>query len=317
MKRSGVFLCLLLVLLTCGCKKNEPVAETGFYMDTLCRFTAYGGDAAALLAACHKTMAELDATLDHREETSALYALNHSDGVWTPLDAHTYAALTLSCELAAATDGAFDPTIGAVLTAWDDFSGRIVPSATDCAAAVARVSYQTVELDAASMSARIGKGQSVALGAIAKGYAADVLAALYRSYDCTGVVSLGGNVMTIGTKPDGSAFSVGIQDPADETALLTTVALADRSAVTSGAYQRYFTKSGVTYHHIFDPSTGMPSDSGLLSVTVFCEQSARADALSTALFVLGCEKGAALLETQTDVSALFVLSDGRIVEVSS
>lgn len=315
MKHIGLLLCLLLILAPCGCAKYEPVTQTGFYMDTLCRFTAYGARADELIAACHQKMAALTAALDHREASSALYALNHSGGAWTALDADAYALLALACEMAEETGGAFDPTIGAVLTAWDDFSGNVVPTADACRAAAALVDYRTVALDPDTRSARLLEGQSVALGAVAKGYAADELARLYREYGCAGVVSLGGNVITVGKKPDGSAFSVGIQDPQHASALLTTLPLADKSAVTSGAYQRYFVADGVTYHHIFDPDTGMPAVTDLLSVTVFDENSARADALSTALFVLGYERGRALLEALGGASALFVLSDGRTVEV--
>ena len=124
------------------------------------------------------------------------------------------------------------------------------------------------------------------------------------------IINLGGNVDVIGTKPDGSKYNIGIQKPFSETGVtISSIKLEDASAVTSGIYQRYFEESGTIYHHILDPVTGYPCDNDLLGVTIICDSSARADALSTACFVLGLDGGMKLVNEDNAVEAVFITSD--------
>ena len=125
--------------------------------------------------------------------------------------------------------------------------------------------------------------------------------------------NIGGNVVTLGTKPDGSPWHIGIQHPRQENRLLGSVSVVDKTVVTSGDYQRYFMDSqGIRYHHILDPSTGYPSESGLISVTIVAESSLAADALSTILFVAGMEKGLEILRSYPRTDAIFVDKDLQV-----
>jgi len=155
-------------------------------------------------------------------------------------------------------------------------------------------------------------GQSIDLGGIGKGYAGDRVLEIFRGFGVTSAYSnLGGNVVSLGTKPDGSPWRIGIQHPRQEERLIGVVSVAGQSVVTSGDYQRYAVgHNGKRYHHILNPLTGYPAESGLVSVTIIAEKSMAADALSTAVFVAGMDKGLELLKNYPQVEA--VLVDSKI-----
>ena len=132
-----------------------------------------------------------------------------------------------------------------------------------------------------------------------------------------GILSLGGNVQALGTKPDGSLWRVGLQDPADERALFATLELADKAVITSGAYERNFEQNGITYHHIIDPRTGYPAESGLSSVTIVSDDGTLADGLSTALYIMGKEAAVEFWRSNRDDFDMVLLADDGAVTVSA
>ena len=161
-------------------------------------------------------------------------------------------------------------------------------------------------------------GAQLDLGGIAKGYAADLLRAQLEKEGVTSAtLDLGGDVFVMGRKTDGSDWRIAVKDPADTESYLGVVSAADKFIVTSGVYERYFEENGVRYHHILDPKTGCPAESGLVSVTVLCENGAWADALSTACFVLGPDGALALrddlADQGTDFELILATDDGRVL----
>lgn len=157
-------------------------------------------------------------------------------------------------------------------------------------------------------------GMGIELGAIAKGFIADKLKEYLANNGVTsGTVNLGGNVLCIGKKPDGTSFRIGIQQPfADRNEIITAIKAEDISVVSSGIYERYFTQDGKIYHHILDPSTGYPYNNGLEAVTIVSKKSTDGDALSTTCFALGLEKGMEFVESLSDVYAVFITEDGEM-----
>jgi thiamine biosynthesis lipoprotein len=212
--------------------------------------------------------------------------------------------------------GAFDITIGPLVKAWSVLSDNPrVPEDEELRNLLKLVDYRdiTINRDAGTVSLQKA-GQIADLGGIAKGYAGDRAVQIYKKHGIkSAFVNLGGNVVVLGRKPDGALWKIGIQDPRSNTGdYICLIEIEDKAVVTSGDYQRYFEKDGKRYHHIIDPNTGYPAESGLFSTTIVSDLSIDADALSTATFVMGLDKGLELIETLEGVDAVFVTYDKKV-----
>jgi thiamine biosynthesis lipoprotein len=214
------------------------------------------------------------------------------------------------------SQGAFDITIGPLVSLWNNSQNLTDPPAP---AAIQQmlplVSFEDLAVDNLKGTAGLRReGQSIDLGGIGKGFAGDRILDVFREYEITSAYSnLGGNVVTLGAKPDGSPWKIGIQHPRHEDRLIGVVSVTGKSVVTSGDYQRYFTgTNGKRYHHILDPLTGYPSESGLISATIIAENSMQADALSTILFVSGLDKGLEILQNYPKTEAICIDQDLRV-----
>ena len=202
-------------------------------------------------------------------------------------------AVKRALEIAAETNGAYDPTVYPLMRAWGFTDGNYrVPADAELDALLQTTGWTEVSADGTTAS--LPEGFALDLGGIGKGYAAGRCKEILKAHGVTSaLLSLGGNVSALGSKPDGADWTVGLQDPQTD-GCFGYVSASDVSVVTSGGYQRYFEQDGVRYHHILDPKTGRPAASGLQSVSVVSQDDTLADALSTALFVMGLDAGAAL-----------------------
>lgn len=327
MKRQLAALLLTIFALSltaCGETAAESETRTVYAMDTVMNLTVYGENAAAALESAEKELHTLDeAVLSRTAEGSELYALNASNGeaVECGADDILPALIETALAISEATDGAFDPTLAPVLDAWGFTKDlRRVPSADELAALLAHTGRDKVALEETvdGYSVALSDGAQLDLGGIAKGYAADLLRAQLEKEGVTSAtLDLGGDVFVMGKKSDGSDWRIAVKDPGDTESYLGIVSASDAFIVTSGVYERYFEENGVRYHHILDPKTGSPAESGLVSVTVMCKNGAWADALSTACFVLGADGALALrddLAAQgTNFELIFVTDDGRVL----
>ena len=326
MKRRLAALLLMifaLFLTACGEKSAESETRTVYAMDTVMNLTVYGENAAAALENAEKELHTLDeSVLSRTAEGSELSALNAANGETVSYGADDPLPKLIETALAIskATDGAFDPTLAPVLDAWG-FTKDLhrVPSADELAALLARTGRDKVALEktADGWTVTLLDGAQLDLGGIAKGYAADLLRAQLEKEGVTSAtLDLGGDVFVMGKKSDGSDWRIAVKDPADTESYLGILTASDAFIVTSGVYERYFEENGVRYHHIIDPKTGRPAESGLVSVTVVCENGSWADALSTACFVLGADGALALRDDlaaqRTDFELILVTDDGRV-----
>lgn len=308
-RRLGPALLILAVLLTGCAPKPAPHNQQFTAMDTFMHFTIYGDRAAARQA--QEELLRLDRLLSVTDEASEVYALNHRTADTCELSPELTALLEQALILARQTGGTFDPTVYPVVRAWGFTTETYqVPEQEELDRLLPLVDHTAPLLNANTLT--LPEGVQLDFGGIAKGWAGDRAAQLLRGKGVTSaVLRLGGNIHTIGTKPDGSAWRIGIEDPVSG-GTLGTVSVADLAVVTSGSYQRFFTANGQTYHHIIDPDSGRPADSGLTSVTVVGKYGARCDALSTALFVMGLDRATQFWREHRDFEAVFVSEDGSV-----
>lgn len=312
-RRTACCLTLLLALLLGGCapQQDAKTTGTGFYFDTVVTLTLYGAQE-GLMEEMWQACAHYEQLLSKTVAGSDVDRINRAEGETVTVDAQTWNLLTRAQEISRMTDGAFSITTAPLSALWD-FTGdtQRIPTEAERLAALSLVDDECLLLGEGN-TVTLPAGMSIDLGGIAKGYIADRLANMIRGRVSGAVLNFGGNVYVLGTKPDGTPFRVGVADPRQpsETAAILTV--TEGSVVTSGTYQRCFTVDGETYHHILDPSTGLPARSGLCSVSIVAEDSATADALATACIVLGEEKTLALLN-RLGICGLMIREDGNIV----
>lgn len=296
--------CLLAAL--CGCAAPARSREF-FAMDTVMTITASGAEAA--LDAAEAEVYRLDSLLSAQNETSELAAVNRGSG---SVSAETAALISEALTIAQETDGAYDPTVYPLMRAWGFAGGDYrVPEQAELEALLQTTGWEAVSVDGTDVS--LPEGFALDLGGIGKGCAAGRCKEILKEYGVTSaLLNLGGNVSALGCKPDGSAWTVAIADP-DGGAYLGTVQVADQCVVTSGGYQRYFEQDGSVYWHILDPATGKPARSGMRSVTVVSADDTLADALSTALFVMGPERAADFWRAhRAEFGAVWLTEDGRL-----
>ena len=290
--KKGLLVLLVIAMLLPGCRAEESCArQTIFCMDTVMDLQMWGADREKAMADVIRMLEALEKTWSATDENSFLAALNR--GETAPNDEQR-ALLDLALSLQAQTGGAFDPQLHSVVTLWGFYDDNYrIPSAQE---------LQTAQLE-----------KKWDLGGILKGYAGDLAVEILERYDIErAILNLGGNVQTYGQKSDHTAWNIGIQNP-NGTGYLGQLAVTGKmSVVTSGDYQRNFELNGKRYHHILDPQTGCPAESGLCSVTVVCADGGMADALSTALFVMGLERATAFWRQSEGFEAVFVLSTGEI-----
>ncbi len=262
-----------------------------FAMDTYMTLTAYGDQAEEAVDQATEEIKRLDSALSTGNEESQVSKLNANGG--GSLTEDTKYLFEKSMDLYESTDGLFDIAIYPVMEAWgfptQDYK---VPDKTELQNLLALTDASKIQYKEEENSVSFEEeGMKIDFGGIAKGYTSSRIMKIYKDLGVTsGLVNLGGNVQALGTKPDGSKWKVGIQDPEGKEDYLGTLSIKDQAVITSGGYERYFEEDGKTYHHIIDPRTGYPADSGLISVTIVSSDGTLADGLSTSLFIMGKDK---------------------------
>lgn len=280
-------------------------------MGTVITNEAYGVRAKEALQAAEKETLRLEKLLSRFIPGSDIGRINSMAGRrLVKVSSETFEVLSRAYEYSACCQGAFDVTAGPLAALWSVLKRTSEPPiVSEIKKLLPLVDYTGLILNEGTKTAGLKKaGQSVDLGGIAKGYAADKITDVFRRY---GIVSaytnFGGNVAAVGAKPDGEPWRVGIRHPRREDGLIGAVSVIDKSVVTSGDYQRCFIAGdGRRYHHILDTSTGYPAEKGLISVTVVADSSMAADALSTVVFTTGLVKGIEILKAFPGTEAVLI-----------
>jgi thiamine biosynthesis lipoprotein len=308
---------LFLTFFTVSCAKSEdaasvePQARSEVMLGTVSRITIYDNPSDAAFSDAFARIADIEARMSIHIDTSEIAAVNAAAGAGpVAVSEDTFLVIQRAIEAAEASHGAFDPTVGPLVAAWDiggDNPRR--PPQEEIDRLLPLIGYRRVVLDADAQTVELlDPGMKLDLGGIAKGYAADEVAKILLSHDVRkAIINLGGNVLTIGTRVDGTPWRIGIQNPEEERGgHVMIVGLEDRTLVTSGPYERFLELDGVIYHHILDTVTGYPVQTDITSASIITEESLFADALSTAVYSLGLEEGFALIESLPGVEAVFM-----------
>lgn len=309
---TAVVLVLCLSLFLYSREKRYDFTEKSFIsMDTVVTEKIYGKNTSVFIAPVFNIVTGLDETISRFNEESAVYSLNTKgetsdksvlqiiDGVKTVSDD---------------ADGAFDITVGGLSDLWSiGKEGERIPTEKEISDVLESIDYKKIRIENGTVYYEDG---IIDLGAVGKGFACDLIKAYLSSENVKGaVVSVGGSILAYGDYNDkGDKWSIAIRHPRSESEFLGVIRLDEGFVSTSGDYERYFEKDGKRYHHIFDARTGMPASSGLISVTVVADSGLLSDALSTACFIVGEEKGKALIE-KYGASAIFVDEEMNIITV--
>ena len=300
------------VILTSGCSLESKYDCEFYAMDTVMTINAYGSKSESAVKAAQNEISRLDRLLSVQSETSEIFKLNQSKEMTVSED--TLTLITRSKEIYTLTDGAFDISCEPLTREWGFYSGleNRVPSQQAIENALKGVGAAHIKIKDSTIT--LDENTSLDLGGIAKCYASQKAAEILKENGVnSALMSLGGNVRAVGSKPDGENWSVAITDPDDNSKSIGTLKISDKAVVTSGGYQRYFEENGQIYHHIIDTKTGYPADSGLKSVTIVSSDDTLADALSTSLFVMGLEKsGEFYSENSSLFGAVFITDKGEI-----
>lgn len=285
-----------------------------FTMDTLVTVTVYGPGAAEHAKAALAEFQRVDKLLSAYRAESDIGRINAAAGREpVRVSRETTGLVALSLKFAALSGGKFDPSVGPLVRLWGIGQGRTAPPTPDeVEAARGLVDYRRVMVDQVEHRVYLPQaGMALDLGGVAKGYAAERAGALLRRRGVRfALIDAGGNIVALGTRPDGRPWRIGLRHPRKSGEVLGVLSVVDRAVVTSGDYERYFEYQGRRYHHLLDPATGYPAG-GAQSVTVVARSSTLADLLSTAAFVLGPEQGAAFARQQ-GAATVSVDASGRV-----
>ena len=306
-------ICTTSIMISCGKQEEEEqfVNRMGYALNTQIEITIYGTDNEQLITDCFTLCSKYEKLFSKTIEDSEISLLNQT-GEQVVSD-ETMELLKKGLYYSEVSNGAFDITIEPVSSLWDFTSGENkLPDADLIEERLQYVDYEKVHLEGNKVS--LDNGMGIDLGAIAKGYIADRLKEYLESQGVENAyISLGGNVLCIGSKLSGEDFVIGIRNPqSSKNEAIMSVSVADKSVVTSGTYERYIVVDGKKYHHILDPKTGYSYENDLDSVTIISEKSVDGDGLSTTCFALGVEEGLKLIDSIDDVWAIFIDKNGNI-----
>ncbi len=323
----SLFIILLLVcsmLTACTGEKIKKYQKDVFALNTWLSFTVYGDrNGERIIDTAIERVREIENRMSITIEDSDVSRINSNAGKKpVKVNNDTLEVIEKGLEYGRISHGAFDITIYPIVKLWGITSEHPkVPTEKEVQDKLSLVNYGGVIVDGHNNTVYLKKeGMGIDLGAIAKGYAADEIVRVLKEGGIQhALINMGGNVIVIGGKPDGKPWRIGIQDPRAEEGHKSHIAIVeimDGSVVSSGDYERYivevYNKTGVRYHHIFDPNTGYPADQGLMGTTVIAEHSIDADALSTAVFVMGIHEGFQIIDQMENVKALTITKNKEI-----
>ncbi|MBD5136992.1 MAG: FAD:protein FMN transferase [Lachnospiraceae bacterium] len=318
LKKKFLFIQIILFIITfSGCSNisnNEAVSKTDFYFDTVVTITLYGSENSKYIDECFEICKNYENMLSRTVKDSEISQINNNIGSFVEVSDDTLELINKGIYYSELSGGKFDITIGGLSSLWNfNSENPRVPAKADINNALQSVGYKKLQVD--NNNVMLNNEETILdLGGIAKGFIADKLKEYLLSEKIdSGIIDLGGNILLVGSKPDGSDYKIGIKKPFSDTGENSAIMnVHDKSIVSSGNYERYFYEDGKLYHHILDTDTGYPVDNNLYSVSIISDSSVDGDGLSTTCFLLGIDKGMELIESLDNIEAVFIDSDYKV-----
>ncbi len=319
----SLFIFLIIILMTSSCSSRKNTAYSGdhFALGTICSVTLYERIEDFDFNEVFSLIDKIEAKMSIKIADSEISAVNASAGIKAvTVSPDTFELIRAGIKFSEASGGSFDITVGPLVSLWNiGTEDQRIPDGDEIEEAVQLCEFRDVELNQVEQSIFLKrKGMVLDPGGIAKGHAADAVREyLIEKGFSRGIINLGGNIITFGTKRDGTAWNIGIQDPENARGSSAGIVKTGKAAVvTSGIYERFFREGGQLYHHIIDTKTGYPVENNLQSVTIICESGITADALSTAVFLLGLKRGMEFIENRDSTEAIFITKERDIFTTS-
>lgn len=295
---------------------REPSFETQlFAMDTYMTFSARGERSKEAVEAAAEEVRRLEKLFSVSDPSGEVYRLNEQGG--GSLSEDTALLLKRGMKIFESTDGLFDVTVYLLMELWGFPTKEYrVPSEEELYQTLKLTGSQKISFDGERLL--LSQGQKIDFGGIAKGYASDRVMEIYHSYGIeNGMVSLGGNVYAIGTNGAKEPWNIGIRNPkGGANDVIGSIRVSGKAVVTSGGYERYFEQDGHRYIHILNPKTGLPAEGDLLSVTIVSEDGTLADAMSTAVYLMGNEKARDYWRTHGENFEMILITDQEKIYVT-
>jgi thiamine biosynthesis lipoprotein len=313
MKKRVLIIIGLVAILLCGCSSryaNIKVTDHTYLLGTLVKITIYGRDVSdEEFQEVFKIISDIEKKVSKNIPDNEISMINNSNSDEVKISNDTYNIIEKGLYYSTLSQGKFDITIAPLVDLWGIGSENAhVPNNEEIMEALNRINYNRINLIKKNQSIGIVEDTKIDLGGIAKGYVADKVSSYLKDNNMGhAVINLGGNILTVGKKPNGDSWKIGIQNPLDNRGKeLGIVTIGEKSVVTSGIYERYLEEDGVKYHHILNPFTGYPIENDLVSVTIISDHSVDGDGLSTVAFSQGLKEGYSLVEDIDNVEAIFI-----------
>ncbi|MCY6484850.1 FAD:protein FMN transferase [Clostridium aestuarii] len=318
-KFFSIITCVLLIFVFTSCKKTnvEPVAKSNIVLGTFCTVTVYDKVSTDVLEKVFDELSTIEDKMSINKDTSEVININSKSGLdYVNVSDDTFYVIQKGTYYSQLSNGKFDISIGPIVKLWNIGTDKArLPSTEEIKNKLPLVNHKNILINQAEKKVMLNKkDMRLDLGGIAKGYAADEAKKILKENGVNhAIINLGGNILTLGNKPNKSNWKLGVQNPFEPRGkYLGTLKVADKSVVTSGVYERYFEKDGKRYHHILNPKDGYPVTNSLVSVSIISDNSIDGDALSTTAFALGLNDGLKLIESLDNIDAIFVTKDSDI-----
>lgn len=298
-------------------ENNQTIVKEFYALGTIIRLRVYGNNGEKAIEEAIERLNIIENKMSVFNKFSEVSMINKKAGVSSQeVSKDTYFVIKKAVEYSRLSEGTFDPTIKPVVSLWRIGSDNPrIPSKSEIAENLKLVNYEDIVMSEKDNSIGLKHAkQAIDIGGIAKGYAADEVKKVLKNHKIkSALIDLGGNIFALGKKPDKTLWNVGIQNPFNSRGQhIGVISVENKSIVTSGNYERYFTKDGKIYHHIIDPKTGYPSESEIISATIISDYSIDGDGLSTGVYIMGLEKSIQLIESLEGIDAIFITKNKEV-----